>query len=57
MDKGEREERQMQMREKEEEENVKKRQEIERLKKKLESSRTLYRVMNKHNSSFDQDPC
>ena len=54
-EKAEREERQRKIREKAEE-NEKKRREIERLKKELESTRTLYRAMNKHNPSFGQDP-
>ena len=31
-------------------------QEIERLKKEVENTRTLYRVMNKHNPRFGQNP-
>ena len=53
-EKAETEEIQRKIREKEEE-NEKKRREIERLKKELESTRTLYRVMNQHNPSFGQN--
>ena len=55
MEKAEREEMQRKRREMEEE-NEKKRREIERTKKELESTRTIYRAMNKHNPSFGQDP-
>ena len=55
MEKAEMEERQRKIKEKEVE-NEKKKREIERLKKELESTRTLYRVMNKHNPRFGQDP-
>ena len=54
-EKAETEEIQRKIREKEEE-NEKKRREIERLKKELESTRTLYRVMNQRNPSFGQNP-
>ena len=50
-EKVEQEERGRKIREKVEE-NERRRREIERLKKELESTRTLYREMNKHNPSF-----